>query len=131
MEKKIIKLGSRVIYRSSFGAGNKQEATVNEIVNNNVDVDSVDWEEKNNCYFYLSNGKRCFGTQIDDLADIEVRITFRSEIFITGKSLEEIKKKWQELGIFSNEALDNSANFVDLIWAERVDDNKDVTREFN
>lgn len=129
MDKKIIQPGSRVIYRSSFGAGNKQEATVNKITDNNGIVDSVDWENKNDCRFSLSNGRTCFGSQIDDLADIEVRIVFRSEIFIKGKNIEEVKEKWENLELFSCDALDDYAAYLDLESAE--DGQGDITEKFD
>ena len=43
-------------------------------------------------------------------------------IYISGKDYDEINKKFQSLPIFSFEALDNDADFCDLIAAERVDD---------
>lgn len=137
MDKKEIKIGSRVTYRGSFGAGNRTEATINSITctKDGTNVESVDWDNKQEYCFQLSNGKSCYGSQIDELLDedIEVRITFRSEIYISGKDYDEIKKKFQSLPIFSYEALDNAANFCDLIAAERVDDDSwdDVTENFN
>lgn len=54
---------------------------------------------------------------------MEVRITFRSEVYIKGETLEEIKSKWENMPIFSADALeDYSADFVELVSAERVDD---------
>lgn len=60
---------------------------------------------------------------LEDDGKIEVRITFRSEVYIKGKTLEEIKEKWKDLPIFSADALETySADFVELVSAERVDD---------
>lgn len=137
MDKKEIKIGSRVAYRGSFGAGNRTEATIKSIsyTKDGKNVESVDWGNKAECCFELSNGKMCYGSQIDELLDedIEVRITFRSEIYISGKDYDEIMEKFRSLPIFSYEALDNAANFCDLIAAERVDDDTwyDVTEELN
>ena len=95
----------------------------------------MDWDNKAECCFELSNGKTCYGPQIDELLDedIEVRITFRSEIYISGKDYGEIMEKFQSLQIFSCEALDNDADFCDLIAVERVDDGSldDVTENFD
>ena len=135
MDKKEIKIGSRVAYRGSFGAGNRTEATIKSIsyTKDGKNVDNVDWDNKAECCFELSNGKTCYGSQIDELLDeeIEVRITFKSEVYISGKDYDEINKKFQSLPIFSFEALDNDADFCDLIAAERVDDDSwdDVTEE--
>ena len=137
MDKKEIKIGSRVAYRGSFGAGNRTEATIKSIsyTKDGKNVDSVDWDNKAECCFELSNGKTCYGPQIDELldGDIEVRITFKSEIYISGKDYGEIMEKFNSLPIFSCEALDNDADFCDLIAAERVDDDTwyDVTDELN
>ena len=92
-------------------------------------VESIDWDMKNYGCFTLSNGHWCYGGQIDSLLDeeepeeeIEVRVTFRSEVYIKGKTMEEIKDKWEELPLFSADALDQSANVCELVTAERVDD---------
>lgn len=136
MDKKVIKIGSRVAYRGSFGAGNRTEATIKSIsyTKDGKNVESVDWDNKAECCFELSNGKSCYGSQIDELLDedIEVRITFKSEVYISGKDYGEIMEKFQSLPIFSFEALDNDADFCDLISVERVDDDSldDVTEEF-
>ena len=135
MDKKEIKIGSRVAYRGSFGAGNRTEATIKSIsyTKDGKNVESVDWDNKAECCFELSNGKTCYGSQIDELLneEIEVRITFKSEVYIRGKDYGEIMEKFQSLPIFSCEALDNDADFCDLIAAERVDDDTwdDVTEE--
>ena len=92
-------------------------------------VESIDWDMKNYGCFTLSNGHWCYGWQIDLLLDeeepeeeIEVRVTFRSEVYIKGKTMEEIKDKWEELPLFSADALDHSADICEMVTAERVDD---------
>lgn len=127
MDKKEIKIGSRVAYRGSFGAGNRTEATIKSIsyTKDGKNVDSVDWDNKAECCFELSNGKTCYGSQIDELLDedIEVRITFRSEIYIKGKTMEEIKNKWEELPLFSVDALETyNAEYIEMCSVEKVDD---------
>lgn len=127
MDKKEIKIGSRVAYRGSFGAGNRTEATIKSIsyTKDGKNVDTVDWDNKAECSFELSNGKTCYGSQIDELLDedIEVRITFRSEIYIKGKTMEEIKNKWEELPLFSADALETyNAEYIEMCSVEKVDD---------
>lgn len=127
MDKKEIKIGSRVAYRGSFGAGNRTEATIKSIsyTKDGKNVDTVDWGNKAECSFELSNGKTCYGSQIDELLDedIEVRITFRSEIYIKGKTMEEIKNKWEELPLFSADALETyNAEYIEMCSVEKVDD---------
>ena len=117
--KNILKIGSKVIYPGSFGMACPEKVT----------IESIDWDMKNYGCFMLSNGHWCYGWQIDLLLDeeepeeeIEVRVTFRSEVYIKGKTMEEIKDKWEELPLFSADALDHSADICEMVTAERVDD---------
>ena len=134
--KNIIKIGSKVMYRGSFGMGCPEKVTIESIDKCKKErdkygdaVDSIDWGMKNYGCFTLSNGHWCYGEQIDSLLDeeepkeeIEVRVTFRSEVYIKGKTMEEIKDKWEELPLFSADALDHSADICEMVTAERVDD---------
>ena len=134
--KNIIKIGSKVMYRGSFGMGCPEKVTIESIDMCEKEgdkygdaVESIDWDMKNYGCFTLSNGHWCYGGQIDSLLDeeepeeeIEVRVTFRSEVYIKGKTMEEIKDKWEELPLFSADALDHSADICELVTAERVDD---------
>ena len=134
--KNIIKIGSNVMYRGSFGMGCPEKVTIESIDMCEKEgdkygdaVESIDWGMKNYGCFTLSNGHWCYGGQIDLLLDeeepeeeIEVRVTFRSEVYIKGKTMEEIKDKWEELPLFSADALDHSADICEMVTAERVDD---------
>lgn len=134
--KNIIKIGSKVIYRGNFGMGCPEKVTIKSIDMCEEEgdkygdaVESIDWDMKNYGCFTLSNGHWCYGGQIDSLLDeeepeeeIEVRVTFRSEVYIKGKTMEEIKDKWEVLPLFSADALDHSADICELVTAERVDD---------
>ena len=134
--KNIIKIGSKVMYRGSFGMGCPEKVTIESIDMCEKEgdkygdaVESIDWDMKNYGCFTLSNGHWCYGEQIDLLLDeeepeeeIEVRVTFRSEVYIKGKTMEEIKDKWEVLPLFSADALDHSADICEMVTAERVDD---------
>ena len=134
--KNIIKIGSKVMYRGSFGMGCPEKVTIRSIDMCEEEgdkyggaVESIDWGMKNYGCFTLSNGHWCYGGQIDLLLDeeepeeeIEVRVTFRSEVYIKGKTMEEIKNKWEEFSLFSVDALDNDVDVCELVSAERVDD---------
>ena len=134
--KNIIKIGSKVMYRGLFGMGCPEKVTIESIDMCEKEgdkygdaVESIDWDMKNYGCFTLSNGHWCYGGQIDSLLDeeepeeeIEVRVTFRSEVYIKGKTMEEIKDKWEELSLFSADALDHSADICEMVTAERVDD---------
>ena len=134
--KNIIKIGSKVMYRGSFGMGCPEKVTIESIDMCEKErdkygdaVESIDWDMKNYGCFTLSNGHWCYGEQIDLLLDeeepeeeIEVRVTFRSEVYIKGKTMEEINDKWEVFPLFSADALDHSADICELVTAERVDD---------
>ena len=92
--KNIIKIGSKVMYRGSFGMGCPEKVTIESIDMCKKErdkygdaVESIDWDMKNYGCFTLSNGHWCYGEQIDSLLDeeepkeeIEVRVTFRSDV---------------------------------------------------
>ena len=135
--KNIIKIGSKVMYRGLFGMGCPEKVTIGSIDMCEEEgdkygdaVESIDWDMKNYGCFTLSNGHWCYGEQIDLLLDeeepeeeIEVRVTFRSEVYIKGKTMEEIKDKWEELPLFSADALETyNAEYIEMCSAERVDD---------
>ena len=134
--KNIIKIGTKVIYRGTFGMGYPEEVTIDGISKcefegdkNGTPIDEIPFDEKDNCIFDLDNRHWCYGKQIhgvidqpEDRPDIEVRVTFRSEVYIKGKTMEEIKDKWEELPLFSADALDHSADICEMVTAERVDD---------
>ena len=142
--KNIIKIGSKVIYRGTFGMGYPEEVTIEGISKcefegdkNGTPIDEIPFDEKDNCIFDLDNRHWCYGKQIDSLLDEEesredenepkeefvVRITFRSEIYIKGKTMEEIKNKWDELPLFSADALETyNAEYIEMCSVERIDD---------
>ena len=138
MARKEIKIGSKVMYRGSFGMGCPEKVTIESIDMCEKErdkygdaVESIDWDMKNYGCFTLSNGHWCYGEQIDLLLDeeepeeeIEVRVTFRSEVYIKGKTLNEIREKWENMPIFSADALETyHAEYIEMCSSERVDDN--------
>ena len=62
----------------------------------------------------------------------EVRITFRSEVYIKGETMDEIRDKWEEVGLFSDDALKNyNAEFVELVSVEDAETYEDLHKEFS
>jgi hypothetical protein len=61
---------------------------------------------------------------------MRVRITFRSEIYLEGDSLEEIRSEWESIDLYSEEALEHSADFVELVSADDVDTGEELEDEF-
>lgn len=59
---------------------------------------------------------------------MEVRITYRSEVYIKGDSLKEIKEKWDALNLTSQEG---NSEFVELCSVEDAETYEDLEEEFN
>ena len=53
---------------------------------------------------------------------MEVRITFRSGVYIEGDTLRDIKEKWESLPLYSQDAEKAGADFIELISVEDTDD---------
>lgn len=59
---------------------------------------------------------------------MEVRITYTSEVYIKGDSLKEIKDKWKNLNLTSQEG---NSEFVELCSVEDAETYEDLESEFN
>ena len=62
---------------------------------------------------------------------MEVRITFRSEIVITGETLADCAKQWEKMELFSDEANQHEACQIELVSVEDAETYKDMLSEFN
>ena len=62
---------------------------------------------------------------------MEVRITFRSEIVITGETLADCAKQWEQMELFSDEAKQHEAFQIELVSVEDAETFKDMLSEFN
>lgn len=60
-----------------------------------------------------------------------VRITFRSEIYLEGESLEEVAKKWEKIELFSDEANKCEACEIEVVSVEDAETNDDLKPEFD
>ena len=62
---------------------------------------------------------------------MEARITFRSEIYIEGKDISDIEDKFQNIPLFSADALEKyGAEFIEVVSVEDADSNKDLTNKW-
>lgn len=52
---------------------------------------------------------------------MEARITFRSEIYIEGEDIVDALEKFQNMPLFSADALDCSAEFIEVTSLEKVE----------
>ena len=62
---------------------------------------------------------------------MEVRITFRSEIVITGETLADCEKQWEQMELFSDEAKQHEDCQIELVSVEDAETFKDMLSEFN
>ena len=62
---------------------------------------------------------------------MELRITFRSEIVITGETLADCAKQWEQIELFSDEAKQHEACQIELVSVEDAETFKDMLSEFN
>ena len=62
---------------------------------------------------------------------MELRITFRSEIVITGETLADCAKQWEQMELFSDEAKQHEACQIELVSVEDAETFNDMLSEFN
>lgn len=64
---------------------------------------------------------------------MEVRITYRSEIYIQGDTLEDIKKTWENIILddVGHEENVTDYGFVELMSVEDANSYEDLTSKFN
>ena len=62
---------------------------------------------------------------------MEVRFTFRGEVYISGDTMEEIKEKWESFPLFSDVAVEEyNADFVELETVENAETYEDLDKEY-
>ena len=132
--KNIIKIGTKVKWSGSWNTDPEQEVIVEGISKcefegdkNGTPIDEIPFDEKDNCIFDLDNRHWCYGEQIVDLLDeeneeIDVCIRFIGEVYIKGKTIEDIRRKWYFMPIFSEQANKHDADVTEITHVERVDD---------
>lgn len=62
---------------------------------------------------------------------MEIRITFRSEVFIKGETLADCAKQWEQMKLFSDEANQHEACTIELVSVEDAETYKDLMSDFN
>ena len=62
---------------------------------------------------------------------MEARITFRSEIFLRGTNVMEIREKFEKMNLFSKEAETNFAQFIEVCSVDNEDNDEDVMEQWN
>ena len=59
---------------------------------------------------------------------MEVRITFRSEVYISGENMAEIKDKWESMNLYEK---NNGVEFVEINTVEDAETYNDIMLEFD
>lgn len=63
---------------------------------------------------------------------MNVRITFRSELFIKGKDLAEVVSKFEGMPLFSADALEEgSAEYIEMVSMDDEDTGEDLMPKYN
>lgn len=62
---------------------------------------------------------------------MKVRIKFDADIVLEGGNMKEIKSKWLSLPLFSNEALNHSLEFGEVILVEDGETYEDLMTAFD
>ncbi len=62
---------------------------------------------------------------------MKVRITFRSEICIEGKTMEDIAKTWNKSKLFNEDVQKFSPEVIELTSAENSETFEDLKEKFN
>lgn len=61
---------------------------------------------------------------------MKLRIKFSADVYIEGDSLGEIRHKWGNLNLFSDEAFENGVTFDEHLLIEDADTHEDVSHDF-
>ena len=63
---------------------------------------------------------------------MEVRFKFSADIYIKGESMKEIREKFDDIQLFSQEAQEKcGAEFSELLLVEDADTNADLQKEYD
>ena len=63
---------------------------------------------------------------------MEVRFKFSADVYISGKDMTEIKQKFEDMPLFSADALEEgSAEFSELLLVENADTYEDLMSDYN
>jgi hypothetical protein len=62
---------------------------------------------------------------------MEVRIKFSADIYIEGETMKEIKDKWENIPLFTTEALACGAEPSEVLLVEDADTYNDLRNEFD
>ena len=62
---------------------------------------------------------------------MEVRIKFSADIYIEGADMAEVKAKFEDMPLFSIDALDCGVEYSETLLIEDADTCEDLSKEFN
>jgi hypothetical protein len=62
---------------------------------------------------------------------MRVRIKFDADIVIEGNDMTEVRENWEQLPLFTQNAIDCGVEFGEILLIENADTYKDLVREFD
>jgi len=62
---------------------------------------------------------------------MRVRFKFDADIVIEGDNMTEVRENWEQLPLFTQNAVDCGVEFGEIILIEDADTYEDLTHEFN
>lgn len=64
------------------------------------------------------------------MAKVNIRIKFSADIAIEADSLAEAKRKWEEMPLWSEEALNSGVDFCEELLIEDAETYKDLSHDW-
>ena len=64
------------------------------------------------------------------MANVRVRIKFDADIVIEGNSLKDCRSKWENLPLFSADALDLGVEYGETLLVEDAETYEDLSKEW-
>ena len=62
---------------------------------------------------------------------MKIKVNFRSGVFLEGDTIKDIQEQWDNLPLFSADALEeHHAYFIEILTIEDADTHEDLTNEF-
>ena len=125
----------------------KYQVSVDVIMNKYIEVEANSDEEAvnkvndmfaNNPYDYTNNFSHYVGHEVISAEEIEpepepvrVRIKFSADIAIKAENLAEAKRKWENMPLWSEEALNSGADFCEELLIEDAETYDDLQQKWH
>lgn len=61
---------------------------------------------------------------------MKTRITFRMEVFVEGKDINDVTDKWEGLNLHTKDVIKHNGGFIEVVSVEDMDTGEDITNDF-